>query len=120
MSFTEINFSIERIENIFVIRIDGAINSFTKNRFTEEVKNYNKKGAIILDMEEVILVSSSGISALKEINEFSYSSGNKIILLNPSLQIKQVFEMGGIKNLFGVAANEELAMKMASRTSRRI
>ncbi len=116
----EINFSVERIENIFVIRVDGAINSFTKERFTEEVKNYNKKGALILDMEEVILVSSSGISALKDVSDFSFSSGNKIILLNPSPQIKQVFEMGGIKNLFSVAANEELAMKLASRSSRRI
>ncbi|MCE9500608.1 MAG: STAS domain-containing protein, partial [Leptospira sp.] len=84
MSLQDINFQTERIENVFIMRVQGSINSFTIKRFVDEVKACNKKYPVILDLEEVVLVSSVGIRALREVSDFSYSSGNKIILLNPS------------------------------------
>jgi anti-anti-sigma regulatory factor len=43
---------------------------------------------------------------------------SRVLLLNLSSSVKQVFEMAGIKNLFLVPENEEIAMKIASRPYR--
>jgi anti-anti-sigma factor len=108
----------ERIENIFVMRLEGAINSLTYQEFIDEIKGNIRRGGLILDLEEIALVSSVGITALKEVYDMSYKSGNRVVLLNLSNHVKQVFQMMGMAKIFNVAPNEELAMKMASKPLR--
>lgn len=118
MSLQEIEVQVEKIDNIFVMRLEGAISSFTYKKFIEEVRKCNRKGGLIIDMEEVTAISSMGIAALKEISDMSYKSGNKIVFLNLSINVKQTLLMVGLSKVFNVAPNEELAMKMASKPSR--
>jgi anti-anti-sigma factor len=70
-------------------------------------------------MEDIAVISSTGIEALRKIIDFSYISGNKIVLLNLSPHVKQVLNMMGYLKIFTVAPNEELAMKMAMKSSNR-
>ncbi|MBP7284403.1 MAG: STAS domain-containing protein [Leptospiraceae bacterium] len=118
MSLQEIEVQVEKIDSIFVMRLEGAISSFTYKKFIEEVRKCNRKGGLIIDMEEVTAISSMGIAALKEISDMSYKSGNKIVFLNLSINVKQSLQMVGLSKVFNVAPNEELAMKMASKPSR--
>ena len=115
MSLHEIEVQVEKIDNIFVMRLEGSISSFTYKKFIEEVRKCNRKGGLIIDMEEVTAISSMGIAALKEISDMS---GNKIVFLNLSMNVKQSLQMVGLSKVFNVAPNEELAMKMASKPSR--
>lgn len=118
MSLQEIEVEVEKIDNIFVMRVEGGISSFTYKKFIEEVRKCNRKGGLIIDMEDVTAISSMGITALKEISDMSYKSGNKIVLLNLSNNVKQSLHLVGLSKVFNVAPNEELAMKMASKPSR--
>jgi anti-anti-sigma regulatory factor len=45
-------------------------------------------------MEEVTAISSMGIAALKEISDMSYKSGNKIVFLNLSMNVKAISSNG--------------------------
>ena len=116
MSLDYINIHVERIENIAVMRVEGVINSLTSQKFLEEIRHANRRGGIIIDMEEVEVISSMGIEALRDISDLSYTSGNKIVLLNLSNHVKQVLQMVGMYKVFNIAPNEEIAMKMVSRT----
>ncbi len=115
MSITEIEINVEKIETVFVMRIEGAISYFTYENFIEEVRKCNRKGGLIIDMEEVTTISSMGIGALKEISDMSYKSGNKIVFLNLAKNVKQTLQISGLNRIFNVAPNEELAMKMAMK-----
>lgn len=110
----ELTIQTEKIDNITVMRLQGSLNAFTDNKFLEEVKTSLKKGGLILDMEELILISSTGIKAIREILNISFNMGKKIILLNLSFHAKKVFDMMRLGNLFIIAPNEEIAMKKAS------
>lgn len=118
MSVKRLNIQKEKIDTVTFMRLQGAIDCFTYENFDREVKNALRRGGVILDLEEVSLVSSIGIRALKEISDFSYSnrnkdnSRNKIILLNLSENVKKVLKMMELYNMFTIAVNEELAMKM--------
>jgi anti-anti-sigma factor len=118
MSINEIEINIEKIESVFVMRIEGAISSYTYQRFIEEVEKCNRKGGLIIDMEEVTTISSMGITALKKISDMSYKSGNKIVFLNLAKNVKQTLQISGLNRIFNVAPNEELAMKMAIKAGK--
>lgn len=118
MSITEIEINVEKIETVFVMRIEGAISSFTYQNFIDEVRKCNRKGGLIIDMEEVTTISSMGIDALKEISDMSYKSGNKIVFLNLAKNVKQTLQISGLNRVFNVAPNEELAMKMATKVGK--
>ncbi|MCB1142916.1 MAG: STAS domain-containing protein [Leptospiraceae bacterium] len=118
MNLDDINVYVEKIENISVMRVEGSITSYTCEHFLEEVRYSNRKGGLIIDMEEVVAISSKGVDALKQISDLSYTSGNKIVLLNLSHNVKQVLNMLGLYKVFNIAPNEELAMKMASKQSK--
>ncbi|MCX7999163.1 MAG: STAS domain-containing protein, partial [Leptospiraceae bacterium] len=98
-----------------IIRLKGSINSLTYNNFLDEVKYANRRGGVIIDMEEVEVISSVGIQALKQTSELSYTSGNKIVLLNLSPHVKEALGMIGLLKILPIAANEELAMKMVAK-----
>ena len=114
MSLSKIDIHTERIESISVMRVGGSINALTCKNFLDEVKYANRRGGVIIDMEEVEMISSVGIEALKQISELSYNSGNKIVLLNLSNNVKSVLKMVGLLKVFSVAPNEEIAMKLVS------
>jgi anti-anti-sigma factor len=118
MSLDELSIQSERIENVSVIKFQGNINSFTSQRFLEGIKTGMKHGPVILDLEEVNMVTSQGVNAFRELADMSYSSRVRVLLLNLSHSVKQVFLMTGIRNLFLVPDNEESAMKIASRPYR--
>lgn len=115
MSLNQIQIQTERIETTTIIRLKGSINSLTYNTFLDEVKYANRRGGVIIDMEEVEAISSVGIQALKQTSELSYISGNKIVLLNLSPHVKEALNMLGLLKIFPIAANEELAMKMVNK-----
>ncbi|MCB1191167.1 MAG: STAS domain-containing protein [Leptospiraceae bacterium] len=114
----ELTIQTEKIDNIFVMRLQGALNAFTTNKFLDEVKTSLKKGGLILDMEELNLISSIGVKAIKEVLNISFNAEKKIILLNLSTHAKQVFDMMKLTGLFIIAPNEEIAMKKASNLMR--
>jgi len=118
MGMDELTIESEKIESVMIFKFQGNINSFTSQRFLESLRKPLRQGAIILDLEDVNLITSQGIIALKELAEMSFMNKSRILLLNLSSSVKQAFEMAGIKNLFLVPENEEIAMKIASRPYR--
>lgn len=114
----QLEIHVEKIESIAVMRIEGSLTSFTHNKFLEEVKHSNRKGGLIIDMEDLMVVSSTGLEALRKMIDLSYISGNKIVLLNLSNHVKQVLSMMGYLKIFTIAPNEELAMKLASKSGK--
>lgn len=118
MSLEELSIQSEKIENVTVYKIQGNINSFTSQRFLDDLKKGMKYGSIILDLEDVHMVTSKGIQTFRELAEMSYASKTRVLLLNLSHSVKQVFQMAGIRHLFTVPEDEESAMKIASRSQR--
>jgi anti-anti-sigma factor len=118
MSLDELNIISEKIENVTIYKITGNINSFTSQKFLESMQKGIKKGAMILDLEDVNMITSQGVTSFRELADLSFTHRVRVVLINLSHSAKQVFQMAGIRNLFMVPDNEETAMKLASRPYR--
>jgi anti-anti-sigma factor len=116
MSLSDLSMNAEKIDAVTVFKIQGSINSFTFRKFLQDVIKANASGNVILDLEELTMLSSRGVNAFKELNEAAYNSKNKIILLNLPATVRQVMSMAGIRNIFPLAMNEESAMKLALKS----
>ncbi len=118
MSLDDLVVATEKIDTVYVTKLQGNLNNFTAKRCVQSVVSALKHGSVILDLEELTMVTTQGIQAFRTLNEEAFLQKHKIILINIPVSVRQAFHMAGIKNLFPIATNEEGAFKMASRGSR--
>ncbi|BDA78874.1 anti-sigma factor antagonist [Leptospira kobayashii] len=115
MSLDELVVATEKIDTVYVTKLQGNLNNFTATKCIQSVTSSLKHGPVILDLEELNMVTTQGIQAFRTLNEESFLQKHKIILINIPASIRQAFQMAGIRNLFPIATNEEGAFKMATR-----
>jgi anti-anti-sigma factor len=115
MSLDDLVVATEKIDTVYVTKLQGNLNIFTAKRCIQSIASSLKHGSVILDLEELNMVTTQGIQVFRTLNEEAFIQKHKIVLINLPVSIKQAFAMAGIKNLFQIAANEEGAFKMASR-----
>ena len=115
MSLQEISFHTEMFEKIYIVSVQGSIDSFTGEKFVETLRGINEKGPVIINLEGVQTVSSTGIHFFKKLAEVSYTTKNIIVLVNMSQSVRYVFNSGNIQYSFHIAENEDEAVKVISR-----
>jgi|GEM_PF-1103888 len=115
MSFDDLTIATERIDTVYVTKLQGALSGDTQEKCVQALKGPLKNGSVILDLEELSILTSRGILALQQLNEISYLQKTKVILINVPVPIRQAMSMAGVKDLFPLAPNEEVAFKLASK-----
>jgi anti-sigma B factor antagonist len=109
------DFSIQ-VENaerdIVILRVAGFLDAHTFERLEETISDLFGKGMykIIVDLEKVEYISSAGagvfIGALSE----SQENGGNIVLLNPTSNVREVFDLLGLSQIFNVVDDPKAAM----------
>jgi anti-sigma B factor antagonist len=94
------------------IKVSGFLDAHTFEQLEEAINNQFSQARyrIIVDLTNVDYISSAGagvfIAALSEAEE----NGGKIILLNPTKGVLDVFDLLGLTQIFDVVDNREEAM----------
>lgn len=114
MSLQEISFHTEQIENIFIVNVQGAVDSHTSRQFLETLEEILVKGPVILDVDGIHTVSSIGVNTFKLLKEMALEKKRKIVIMHMRKPVAHVFNSSGIKYLFHVAENEDEAMRIAT------
>ena len=106
---SEINLNIRPLpnqENIFILELDGTLDTHTVPEFSEALNNYIQEGKtkVILNCRNLRFISSAGLGSLvgglEEIEEVDDDGFIKIFGL--SEEITDVFEMMGFSELFDI------------------
>lgn len=109
----EFNYSIEESFNIIVVHLSGDL--IDKNqtvRMTEEVEGFISQGKskLILDMEELRYMNSSGLNALITLLTKSRKTGGEAVITNVSKKIKELFLITKLNTVFTVTDSMEKAV----------
>jgi anti-anti-sigma factor len=77
------------------INLDGNLNNETVESFEQEIKRLlvNPLQTLVLDLQDLQFVSSSGIGALVKLKATLYSKKTELVTVNLPPQIQKVFEI---------------------------
>jgi anti-sigma B factor antagonist len=100
-----------------IIDLTGEVDAYTSARFRDTMLELVEKGAahLVINMESVEYIDSSGLGALvgglKRVSERE----GKIVIVCSNPQIKKVFEITGLEKVFSVFTEEEEALLDVSK-----
>lgn len=106
----QINFS-ER-NGVSICRIDGEIdiNSAVEVKRAIDRLIRDKKPKIVINMDKVAYIDSSGLATLVELLKNFRKYGGKLKLSGLSEKVKSLFEITKLEKLFDIAQSEEEAV----------
>lgn len=105
--------NIDEKEGVSICRIDGEVDVNTapqvKKAFERLIKD--KKDKIIINMEKVDYIDSSGLATLVELLKNFRKYGARLKLVSLAAKVKSLFEITKLEKLFDISEKEEEAIK---------
>jgi len=102
------------IDNCDLVEIKGRVDSYTAPDLSEELADIflNKRYRIILEMSEVIFVSSAGLRVLIDIQKTCKKNNQgEVVLVNVPPRVYETLELAGFAPLFKFFSNVNLAIQ---------
>lgn len=108
-----LNYSINEIESAKVLVMSGTLNSKSVENFKSIVLQVTERESIIINFENVNLVTSSGLNALVEVSFFAKEHDKRVIILWPEKELLQMAEQLCVYNYLIFAQSvDEAKMKI--------
>jgi len=108
-----VDLDIKQSGNVCTLKLKGRlVSGEAVSQFDQALQSALASGHIflVLDMEALPYIDSSGIGAIVNALRLSTKMGGSAKLVNPSSFVAKTFKMVGILNLFGVYDSEESAV----------
>jgi len=96
-------------EGVVIFQIDGEINISTTLELKKRLETHLSK-KIVMDLEKMKYIDSSGLAALLEVLKKVKSQGGSLILVGMSDKVKSLFEITKLDKLFLIFRNQAEAL----------
>lgn len=95
--------------DIQVIKPSGILNVITGNQVRRDVTNFinSGKNIILVDLQNVEFVDSSGLGALVASMQAIKSVGGKLFICSVNEQVKMLFELTKLERIFQIYINQD-------------
>ncbi|MBM7555264.1 STAS domain-containing protein [Halanaerobacter jeridensis] len=107
----------EKITSNLIVRINGNFDLHTAEYFKKQISSYLKKeiNNLILDLQSIDVIDSSGIGAILSIYKKIKKRGGKIVIININPTLKRIFELSGLLNIIKVYSSQREALEKLQR-----
>lgn len=105
-----------KIDDIFVIDVDGEIDSDTSTVFKRSLKYALDRGEkyIIINLEDVNFITSVGIGILLDLYKKLKNKGGRLILVNVKELVRDILGVTRLDSVFHIMESEEAAIQVIS------
>ncbi len=86
------NFTFREHQGTKVLEISGTLTSSTTESFSEIVTNVVERENLIINMENISFVTSSGLNTIIELSLLAKENGKRIVILWPSEDLMRMAE----------------------------
>jgi anti-anti-sigma factor len=95
--------------NTKIIQPSGILNAISGNQLRRDINDCVAAGAkiVLIDLEEVDFVDSSGLGALVAAMQILKSSDGQMFICSLNEQVKMLFELTKMERIFKVFTNQE-------------
>ena len=96
------NFSVKEGDGILTGVLDGRLDTAAAQEFAKDIQVMmdNADKHLILDLEKLTFISSSGLRLLLALRKETMAKGGDITITNVLPEVKQVFTITGFYSLF--------------------
>lgn len=103
---------------IKVIQPSGILDSTNGNRLRRDVNDAIESGAVtvLINCQDVVFMDSSGLSALVMVLKTMREAGRKLSLCSINDQLRMLFELTSMENVFEVFPNQDEFNRLMSVT----
>ena len=96
-------------EGVWVFQVNGEINISTSPELKKQFEKQPSK-KIVVDLEKVNYIDSSGLATLVEILKKTKTQGGSLGLAGMSDKVKSLFEITKLDKLFQISRNQDEAV----------
>ena len=97
-------------EGVFILEVSGEIN-ITSSPELKKCFEKNPGKKMVVDLEKVTYIDSSGLATLVEMLKKTKSQGGSLGLYGMSEKVKSLFEITKLDRLFSVFQNQQDAIE---------
>ncbi len=112
MADNTLNITKETINDFCVICVSGRIDSSNAASLTEKLNALIADGAVnlLLDLAQLAYLTSAGFRALLIVGDEAEEQGGSLALCNVSGDVRELFEMGGLLDVFVIHDSRDKAL----------
>jgi len=108
-----LNYSINEIEGVKVLVVSGSLTADTIETFKSIVRQVTERESLIINFENVTLITSAGMNALVDVSFFAKEHEKRVIILWPEKELLKMAETLGVYNYLIFAQSiDEAKMKI--------
>jgi anti-sigma B factor antagonist len=102
-------FSQEQHGEVTIVDVDGRVDSSTAKPFEEKLVGLLESGRILLmiDFKHLAYISSAGFRVLLRAGQLAEKRDGKLVLCNINSEVRRIFDLGGLTELFSVYGSRE-------------
>ena len=99
---------------INIISMSGRLDVETSERISPEVLLSIEQcsAGVILDMADVVFVSSAGLRVLLNTYKKAIAADKKIAMIQPQPQVYKIFKVAAFDTMFNICKNEKEALNL--------
>lgn len=108
---------IENINNIIIVIPQGEIDMHNSPQLRKTLQEATKDNPanLLIDLEAVTYMDSSGLATLVEIFQSVQKNGKKLALSSPMDTVKNIFSITRLDEIFPIYPSREEALKELAR-----
>jgi anti-sigma B factor antagonist len=97
---------------IAILEIGGALDAHTHTALEEKLRHLLRRGRvkIVAELSQLEYISSAGAGLFVGAAAKAREKGGDIVFLDPQPQVREVFEMLGLAQIFEIAEDRETAL----------
>ena len=108
-----LNYAINEIDGVKVLVVSGSLTANTVPNFMSLVMQVTERESLIINFENVTMVTSAGMHALVKVSLFAKEHERRVIILWPEKEVLKMAETLGVYNYLIFAQSvDEAKMKI--------
>ncbi|MFN4219716.1 MAG: anti-sigma factor antagonist [bacterium] len=101
----------QQIEDLFLIEIEGEVDTYTSSKIKQDIlKLVEKSSFIIISMEKVKFIDSTGLGILIGILKKVKEKEGEMVIVSTNSYINQIFEITGLYKVFKIVESIQQAV----------
>lgn len=101
----------QKIEDIYLVEIEGEVDTYTSSKIKQEIlKLVDESSFIIISMEKVKFIDSTGLGILIGILKKVKEKEGEMVIVSPNSYINQIFEITGLYKVFKIVEDISQAL----------